>query len=532
MTSVGSDDEGETKAHEHAVPPALAQAAVIDHAESVGVSVGMQNVHAARHRQPADSGPRLPRLSQPTEQPALQLVLEQLQELRQQMQSIMQRQQHSETAAEEQQRAAASARRQTQALPSYPATPAVGEYSAGAVLPLPPRVPVASRRASHGIPSTPAAYLPFTPAAQRAAAEAKDSSDDEQGDAVLGVQAREASMPVREKRMEQVKKSMLTSVKPFFGRTQQDTYTVIDWVEKVDTEFSINMGEREEGRMDVVRSLLAGQALKWANRRVAELNALGEDAEWRSIRASFINAHLGSSTIETFKAELRALRLGRGAGVCKNPSELNTQFDQLAELAYPMALGLTDRRADAAMATVLGDEYRRIVADSVPAIWRNIERSAAPTTLDEWKVALARHWNAERTIQNMSQQLQPANDQPAYRGAGTSRGGRGRGGGSSGSTQHVLNAILDTNEREEGETDPQLSAAFTTLGRGGRGGGSVRGGRGRGAGTTFTPEQQLLYDEGKCFTCQEKGHQARACPNKPSQPASPSAGQLNSQAGR
>ena len=68
---------------------------------------------------------------------------------------------------------------------------------------------------------------------------------------------------------------------------------------------------------------------------------------------------------------------------------------------------MTDRRADSAMATVLGDEYRRIVADSRPQMWRNIERSAAPTTLEEWKVALARHWSAERTIENMNKQLRP-----------------------------------------------------------------------------------------------------------------------------
>ena len=355
--------------------------------------------------------------------------------------------------------------------------------------------------------------------------EAKDRSTDEEEEDTDDVQAADESMPPRDKRMEQVRKSMLSSVKPFHGRTKLDTYTVIDWVEKVDTEFSIHMGERETGRMDVVRSLLAGQALKWANRRVAEMNALGEEAEWHAIRADFVDAHLGSSTIETFKAELRALRLGSGEDDCKSPSELNTQFDRLAELAYPMALGLTDRRADSAMATVLGDEYRRIVADSRPQMWRNIERSAAPTTLEEWKVALARHWSAERTIENMNKQLRPKEEQQSQRGGGWTRGGRARGGGRGGATQTSLNAVLDTNEREEGEPDTQLTAASTASQRRGRGGFSGRG-RGGGRGTTgMTAEQLQLYNDGKCFTCKKTGHIAKDCPSVPT--LSPAASQSN-----
>ena len=476
------------KADEYTGLPVLAQGAVV--AQNIGVA---QHLHSAPLSQAA--APALQRASEPTERQSFQQLMESMQaqmqaqlqqfmaqqrEMQQQMQQQMQaiQQQAVAAAVAEQHRAAASARRQTQALPSFPMTPAVGEYSAGASLPLPQRVP-APHRASYGRPSTPAGFIPFTPAAQLQG-EAKDSSDNEEDNDAADVQAAGESMPPRDKRMEQVRKSMLTSVKPFHGRTKQDTYTVIDWVEKLDTEFSIHMGERESGRMDVVRSLLAGQALKWANRRVAELNALGEEAEWRALRADFIDAHLGSSTIETFKAELRALRLGTGEDECKSPSELNTQFDRLAELAYPMALGLADRRADAAMATVLGNEYRRIVADSVPFLWRNIERSVAPTTLEEWKVALARHWSAERTIENMRKQLRPSYEQQAQKGGGAAKGGRGRGGGNSSTTQPSLNAMLDTDEREEGEPDTQLTAAFTPVQRGGKGG---VGGRGRGRGS-------------------------------------------------
>ena len=279
---VNVGEEEEVKTDEHTRLPVLAQGAVI--ARNVGVTQHMHSVPSSQAVPPAQ-----PRVSEATERQSFQQLFEAMQAQMQQQtqlfmaqqQQMMQRIQAIQQQAAEQHRAAASARRQTHAaLPSFPYTPAVGEYSAGASLPLPQRVS-APHRASFGRPSTPAAFIPFTPVAQRAAAapqvEAKDRSTDEEEEDTDDVQAADESMPPRDKRMEQVRKSMLSSVKPFHGRTKLDTYTVIDWVEKVDTEFSIHMGERETGRMDVVRSLLAGQALKWANRRVAEMNALGAE---------------------------------------------------------------------------------------------------------------------------------------------------------------------------------------------------------------------------------------------------------------
>ncbi len=438
-----------------------------------------------------------------------QMKLFQQQMLGMQEQQQQQQQQQAVAASEQRRTAAAAAQRQSFALSSHLMSPAVGEPSAGALLPIPPRVP-AQHRASFGRPSTPIASIPFTPVAQRAAAaaqgEAHPDEDDGQHDDADDVAAAEEGMPPRDKRMEHVRKSMLHSVKPFHGQTVKDTYTVIDWVEKVDTEFGINMGVRQSGRLDVVRSLLAGSALKWMNRKLQEMNvqlAAGlrtEPAEWYVIRQQFIDAHLGASTIETFKAELRTLRLG--SEQCKNPSELNSQFDQLAELAYP------DRRADSAMATVLGDEYRRIVASSDLYLYRNIERNAAPNTLDEWKAALVRHWGAERTIDNMVKQLRPREQPPQQQWPR----GRGRGGGTA-----AVNAMSEGNEATgsgegtgEGEFNTQLNAAASPGRGGGRGG--YRGREGRPA---FTGEKLQLYNDRKCFICKQEGHVAARCPQPP-----------------
>ena len=51
------------------------------------------------------------------------------------------------------------------------------------------------------------------------------------------------------------------------------------------------------------------------------------------MRAPFIDQHLGVNTIETFKAQLRSLRLG--STTTPSPVELNQEFDRLAALAYP-----------------------------------------------------------------------------------------------------------------------------------------------------------------------------------------------------
>ena len=224
------------------------------------------------------------------------------------------------------------------------------------------------------------------------------------------------------KRMREIRKAITSIIKPYHGTTSKDVYTVIDWVEKVDTEFSIQMGEVQEGRLDIVRSLLAGTALKWMNRRVLELNQQllrGEiygPVEWSTLRQLFLDAHLGINTAETFKAELRALRLG--SELCPTPVELNKQFDHLAELAYP------DRRADG-MASVMGDEYKKIIAASKLWLYKSVALNQVPTTIDEWKKAVANRWAADKDVEATIAQLPRSGTDGASRAeAGTRCGGR------------------------------------------------------------------------------------------------------------
>ena len=518
MSTVENEEETKSDA-----PPALFQGTVF------ALGAGTQHGHAAPHRQAAER----PKPASSAQPPTLEERVAQMESGQERILAILERQAAADDAAaraaQPHPAAAASAavrqRRQTVGLPFIPQSPAatMDDWSAGAILPIPPRVPASRRRgASIGQPSTLPASIPRTPIVRAAAAAVQqeadveqpdDSADEHDGESAEDVRAQEAAMPARDRRMEHVRKSMVSSIKSFWGNQQKDTYNVIDWVEKVDTEFSIQMGRRQAGRMDVVRALLSGLALHWANRRVDELAELGLPAEWQDIRADFINAHLGDSTVESFKAELRALRLGSGADECRTPSELNTKFDQLAELAFPLAVGVADGRADMAMARVLGEEYSNIVYVSREFTWKNIQRNAAPQTLDEWKTALARHWSAERLIQNraqLKQQVAPKDN--GGQGGGGQRGQRGRFGGKGGAS---LNAVQDdTDEREEGQPEPQLSAASAPGGGKGQSGGWTKqpGASGAEAGVQRRGKQQTFG--GSCWICGAQGHRSFSCPKK------------------
>lgn len=430
-----------------------------------------------------------------------------------------------------------------------------GDYSASAAIQRPPVIALPAqqratelRRQSIGVPSnpyllTPAPAATATPAPRRASTavrmeslyeDTEETETDEYGahTAAPATAATAATavptaavasttangMPPRDPELEWVRKCMLHAIKPFHGQTDMDKYNVLDWCEQVDTSFSVQMGTRQEGRLGIVRTLLAGAALKWMNRKLLELNEraqkgeLSEIIEWEAMRKPFIDAHLGVNTIETFKAQLRALRLG--SAKTPTPVELNQEFDHLAGLAYP------DSRSDMRDA-VLGDEYGRIVAFSNLVMYKQVSFAHGPTDIEQWKLHLSRRWAAQKQVEAVEAMVQ-----------GRYGGGRGGGGGSSVAQYKAQTPASATAasmaefdgagmegepHTEEGQAGEQLAAfSGTQGGRGGRGGG--RGGRGRGRGRGGRPmsvEQKKLYDEQRCFRCHEKGHTVAGCPKPP-----------------
>ena len=148
-------------------------------------------------------------------------------------------------------------------------------YSASAALPLPPVVGQRSRRQSYGMPTS--AFTPSTPAVTRTVRQVKWSEDEDTQEQDGQAESTDSDSEGRtlveqDKQWEKASKALASIIKPFYGQTNKDSDSVIDWVEKVDTIFSIRMKDRQEGRLDLVRQMLAGTALKWMNRRVQELN--------------------------------------------------------------------------------------------------------------------------------------------------------------------------------------------------------------------------------------------------------------------
>jgi hypothetical protein len=414
----------------------------------------------------------------------------------------------------------------------------VGEQpSASSSLPIPPQVPRVQRRQSQGQVRAASLLSPSTPVSvrrteRRVSFEGKDAGEDrgEEGEDNDDIESSSGRSSVEQsKQWERASRAIAQVVKPFHGETSKDHLPVMDWVEKVDTLFSIRMKDRQDGRLDLVRQMLEGSALKWMNRRVTQLKEKQEsgeytgEVEWDVLRQPFIDAHLGLNTVETFKAELRTLRLGSKA--CPSPVELNKRFDHVAELAYP-------DRLSTSMATVLGDEYRSIIMASNFVLYCQVERNATPQTLDDWKGAVARHWAANARIKAASDsQSSSGGAAETQRGRGWyGRGGRGRGGSVSTSTPPTsLNAMMGSDEYTrgegeeqvtEGEVYPELLNAVPHLSghrgvRGGRGGRGCRGGGYGGAAAAMSAERQRLYNEQRCYRCKAVGHTQAACPTPP-----------------
>lgn len=431
----------------------------------------------------------------------------------------------------------------------------VGEYSASAAVQRPPVLAVQQRstdvrRQSMGIPSsaftpgpaaTPAPRHPSTTASVRRMDSLYESTEEDGRDAAKDAAEATASsaidvddgLPVVDPRMVKVREAIVSIMKPFpfYGQAAEDKLNVLSWVEKIDTEFSIYMGTRQAGRLDIVRIVLAGPALRWMNdtvtalKKEADRGELSEAIEWETLRQPFIDQHLGVHTVETFKAQLRALRLGSAS--TPSPVELNQEFDRIAAMAYP------NHQSDMRGA-VLGDEYGTIIASSNMTIYKSVAYNNHPSTLEEWKLHVSQRWAAGKNVEAVEARVRGPSS-----GRGGGRGGFARGGGVGqrppGTTIAQVAAMYDgagpEGEDQTSETGvddvQQLAAAYNGQGgRGGRGGGrgGRGGGRGGGAGggaRQWTAEESAeYYKKLYCNGCGLKGHIRRKCPTHPyDQPA-------------
>ena len=315
-------------------------------------------------------------------------------------------------------------------------------------------------------------------------------------------------------------------VAPFYADSVKDKdSTVVDFVEKVESAMSEIIPDQPQMRITLVRLHCRDGAMRWMNDKIKELTKAGHHSiDWdRDVRRAFIEAHLGTDTVELWLAKLGTLRLGKGN--TPTPIELESQFDNIARHVYP-----AHAAGEAGVDLLLTTQYGNIIAASNKEMFKNIVRTQPHANLRQWKTAVAIQWNAEAQIRAMMAEQDRAANGP-WRGGGW-RGRGGRGGGASGPPAHAVSAAaMDVGEQgeeytTEGVPDQQLAAVGS--GSGGRGGGQGggrgggRGGRGgRGGGGAgqparydYSPELiKKLTEEKKCFNCGQGGHTSRGCLN-------------------
>jgi hypothetical protein len=317
-------------------------------------------------------------------------------------------------------------------------------------------------------------------------------------------------------------------VKPFNGSTELDKVTVASFVLNVETVMGNLLPPGSPHRLMLVQMSLRDAALQWLDNHLLALKDGGRDLaqqppRWdEDVRTAFIVAFTGADTVEVWLSQLSALRLG--GEKTKTPMELNIQFDRLARHVYPLRSSNDDD-------LLLAQKYRDIVASSDYRLYNTIMTCDHPSTLKEWKVALALQWSSQQEIKAFNAQ-RVANTYYHNRSGGGWRQGRGGGQGSTdNSSAQTLHAMSDetgegastSNEGQpqtsEGQANPQQLAGAMGGGHSQRGGRGGRGGRGRGgrlgARAQWSEKQQKLFDENRCFLCEQTGHRRGDCPKAP-----------------
>jgi hypothetical protein len=303
----------------------------------------------------------------------------------------------------------------------------------------------------------------------------------------------EVEEEMTQKQREGLIKTMSAPV-PFSGDPSVDkTDDVSDWVDEVEKWLHIHVGPKRKGLLPFIEGLLRGGASSWLSgqRRQLEvdLRARGMEGtvEWHEVRDGFIEQFEGPQYRALIRGELQQLKLWKGK--CKTIPLFNSEFDRLSRRLYPSGSTLT------AFIPVLAEDYGNCLQLSDEELWRMCVAITIPSTVDEWKLRTV-SCNSTREIVRMK--MKGTASGPGFKPNST-----------------PLTNMQNGGEREEGQTETAFNAFTPGQGQGNKGNyGKGRGWRAPRKTDGFLTEAEyaILYPQGKCFTCFQKGHRAFECP--------------------
>ena len=167
-----------------------------------------------------------------------------------------------------------------------------------------------------------------------------------------------------------------------FGGSEQERVSARRWLRTARNWLKLAArGEDEEATLDMFATLLKDAAADWFYHLQETAERKGRELTVDTVFNEFVLKVEGGVSRVLLQQELDGLTYRKGK--CKDIYATDAEFDRLVGMLYP------DMENDSQAMPLLGKVYSDIFQRSDLALWAEAVR-LAPTTVDEWKVAIQR----------------------------------------------------------------------------------------------------------------------------------------------